>query len=227
MATRIVTMRSPRGFWRFFCGTRTMGRVWAALGAASGTTGLAVTGLDTAVLSDAARRRGRRRHRQGARWALRLLSRRTLPPRPAPCCRRPPRGAPRSRRSRQTPRPRRPRSRRRSRCRSRPVAEQTRTSSLAAASRSALSSRTWAISCSSSSLVSPSLQRSKRLPGSSSSSQQSGSTSGSTPSALVKMCLWGWTAASSEVSSPLRTISSTTLWSSVSLWSVCAVRSRR
>ena len=90
------------------------------------------------------------------------------------------------------------------------------TSSRTACSGSAAAARTSAISSSETSFVRPSLQSKNRLPACASRSQTSSATSGSMPSARVSTWRCGWTDASSGVSSPWRTISSTTEWSSVS-----------
>ena len=75
---------------------------------------------------------------------------------------------------------------------------------------------TVAISSSLHSLVRPSLQMRRRVPGRGLMTQESTSTPGSMPIARVRMCRCGWTAACSTVSSPWRTSCSTRLWSSVS-----------
>ena len=93
------------------------------------------------------------------------------------------------------------------------------TSRSAASPGSSTSPRMAAISSPPTSLVRPSEQRSSRSPVRNASSHMSVSTWSETPRARVRMCRWGWTAASSSVISPWRIRSSARLWSSVT-WTI-------
>src|SRR5664279_4615092 len=80
-------------------------------------------------------------------------------------------------------------------------------------------SASWAVS---SSLVRPSLHSRYRSPRTGWIFHRSTVTSGDTPRALVRMCRCGCTAASAEVNSPVRTISSARLWPVV-IWIIAVV----